>query len=292
MATDSVFRFEGEERDLAFQPVDPGGSTRLSVAQIEAFNRDGHLSPLPCFDPDEADDFRSYIDWLIHEVVSADDRRNGYSINMYHRVCARMHDLITHPTLVEYATDILGPEVVCWSTHMFAKLPNDAMEVPLHQDANYWPFSPTRSVTAWVAIDDVDDSNAAMHFVTGSHVSGGLEHDELPLDGTVVLNRRVSGHDQFDDTFVNELRAGEVSLHTDLMLHGSRANTSDRRRAGIAVRYIAAEVRAVETGEDWISGAVHVAAGDPSGYWPNSPRPDGEEPHRLARFLGGFDGNS
>jgi non-haem Fe2+, alpha-ketoglutarate-dependent halogenase len=245
MAGEGVFGFDDAERDLRFRPVETGEQATLSEAQVEQFNLKGHLGPLNCLDTGEADSLRTFMDWLIDEVVSADDRRNGYSINNYHRVSQRLHDLVTHPKLAGYATDILGPEAVCWSVHAFCKLPNDGMEVPLHQDANYWPFTPTRSVTVWLAVDDVDDDNAAMHFVSGSHLEGALSHDELPLDGSVVLNRRVEGHDQFVDTYVNEMAAGQVSLHTDLLLHGSKANTSNRRRAGIAVRYLGAEVRAV-----------------------------------------------
>lgn len=291
MAGDDVFRFSHTERDLRFREVEHRDGERLTADQIEAFNANGFLSPLPALDTDDAAELGDYMDWLIDEVVSADDRRNGYSINNYHRVCARLYDLLNDERIVTYATDILGPNTVCWSMHAFAKLPNDGMEVPLHQDANYWPFTPTKSVTVWLAVDDVDDANAAMHFVAGSHRRGPLDHEELPLDGSVVLNRRVIAHDQFTDTFVNELRAGEVSLHTDLLLHGSRANTSDRRRCGIAIRYLAADVRAVEGGEGWITAAVHVADGDPSGYWPDSPAPSGEHPHKLSRFVGGFDGN-
>lgn len=291
MAGEDAFRFDDTDRDLRFRPVANDAPTHLTPAQVEHFNREGFVSPLPCFSPEEADELRSYMDWLVDEVVGAEDRRNSYSINNYHVVCQRLHDLITTPTIVGYVTDILGSEAVCWSTHAFCKLPNDGMEVPLHQDANYWPFTPTNSVTAWLAIDDVDEENAAMHFVPGSHLTGALDHEELPLDGTVVLNRRVEGHDGFADTFTNELRAGELSLHTDLLLHGSTRNVSDRRRCGITVRFVAAEVRAVENGEPWIKGAVHVADGDRGDYWPNTARPAGEEPHRMARFTGGFDGN-
>ena len=132
---------------------------------------------------------------------------------MYHRLCRRIHDLITAPALV-----------------------------------------------------DVD---SAMRVVPGSHLEGAMPHDEVPLDGSVVRRRRVAGADRFQDTFVNGLSAGEVSLHTDL-LHGSGANTSDRRRCGITLRYIAADVRAVTGGEDWNTGSVHVGDGDPSRYWPGS----------------------
>ncbi|MGH1488289.1 MAG: phytanoyl-CoA dioxygenase family protein [Acidimicrobiales bacterium] len=291
MAAEDVFRFDDTERDLRFRPVNNDTPTRLSPTQIETFNRQGFLSPVPVLSVQEADELRDYMDWLVDEVVSADDRRNSYSINNYHTVCRGLHDLILNPTVVDYATDILGQKAVCWSTHAFCKLPGDGMEVPLHQDANYWPFTPTDSVTVWLAIDDVDDENAAMHFVPGSHQRGPMDHDELPLDGSVVLNRRVEGHDGFRDRYVNELQAGWASLHTDLLLHGSKANTSQRRRCAIAIRFVSADVRAVAGGEGWIKGAVHVAEGDPSGYWPNAERPSGEDPARLARFTGGFDGN-
>lgn len=292
MAGVGVFRFDDTDRDLVFRPVSTDGGDLLTAGQLAKYNQNGFLSPLPALNPAAALELREYMDWLVTEVVSADDRRNGYSINNYHRVCEPLHDLITHPVISGYAIDVLGPEVVCWSTHAFCKLPGDPMEVPLHQDANYWPFTPTKSVTVWLAVDDVDAENAAMRFAPGSHLGGSLDHDELPLDGSVVLNRRVSGHDGFDDTFVNELRAGQVSLHTDLLLHGSRPNRSTRRRCGIAIRYLAADVRTVEGGESWTAAAVHVNEGDPTGYWPNVQRPDGNDPHRFARFTGGFDGNA
>lgn len=291
MAAEDVFRFDDAERDLRFRPVQNDRPTRLSPDQIETFNHQGFLSPVPVLSRREADELRKYMDWLVDEVVSADDRRNSYSINNYHTVCQGLHDLVVNPTVVDYATDILGQNAVCWSTHAFCKLPGDGMEVPLHQDANYWPFTPTDSVTVWLAIDDVDDENAAMHFVPGSHREGAMDHDELPLDGSVVLNRRVAGHDGYRDHCVNELQAGWASLHTDLLLHGSKANTSQRRRCAIAIRFVASEVRAVAGGEGWIRGAVHVGDGDPSGYWPNVERPSGEDPAKLSRFVGGFDGN-
>ena len=55
----------------------------------------------------------------------------------------------------------------------------------------------------------------------------------------------------------DELKAGEVSLHSDLLLHGSEANHSDRRRCGLTLRYCAADVRA---GLGWNEKGVSSAA--------------------------------
>jgi len=286
------FRFSETQRDIGFQPSTTENLAALSQEQIQRFNETGYLTALPGLSPDDVGDLRHYLDWLIEEVTSADDRRNSYSINQYHQVSGLLWDLIHTPIFVDYVSDILGSESVCWSTHLFCKLPGDGMEVPLHQDANYWPFTPTKSVTIWLAIDDVDEDNAAMQFIPRSHLNGDLPHAELPLDGSVVLNRRVVEHERYDDVVLNELQAGEVSLHTDLLLHGSDANLSSRRRCGIALRYLAAQVKVVPGGESWIRSAVHVGAGDPSGYWPNQSRPLKDEPHKMAGFVGGFDGNS
>jgi ectoine hydroxylase-related dioxygenase (phytanoyl-CoA dioxygenase family) len=67
-----------------------------------------------------------------------------------------------------------------------------------------------------------------------------------------------------------ELKAGEVSVHSDLLLHGSEANNSSRRRCGLTLRYCAALVRA-ELG--WNAKGVLVSGSDPSGHWTNPPRP-------------------
>ena len=62
------------------------------------------------------------------------------------------------------------------------------------------------------------------------------------------------------------LRAGEISIHSDLLLHGSAANDSDRRRCGLTLRYCTADVRA---GMDWNQKGVIVSGADPTGHWAN-----------------------
>lgn len=277
-------------RDLRFRPADPESATTLSAGQVEQYNATGYVSPLDVFSADEADSLRAYIDQLLDDVLSAADHRNSYSINSYHLVCERLWGVVTEPRITALVRDILGAECVCWGSHLFAKLPADGKEVPFHQDAVYWPLTPSKTVTVWLAIDDADADNAAMQFVPGSHRSGPLEHESLALDGTRVLGRRATGLDRWPERFVNQLRAGQASLHSDLPLHGSDANASTRRRAGLTLRYAAAEVRLIEGYESWRKSAVHILDGDPSGFWYDRRRPDGEHPELMAAFFGEFDG--
>ena len=69
----------------------------------------------------------------------------------------------------------------------------------------------------------------------------------------------------------DELKAGQISVHSDLLLHGSAANESDRRRCGLTLRYCAADVRAHM---GWNEKGVIVSGQDTSGHWPNPPRPE------------------
>ncbi len=70
-----------------------------------------------------------------------------------------------------------------------------------------------------------------------------------------------------------EMRAGQISLHSDWILHGSEPNRSDRRRCGLAMRYLSADVRAYL---DWNTNSIWCRGTDPTGHWANHPRPPGE----------------
>jgi len=288
--TDFSTKAEGDPRALRFFPADADAARTLTGPQVDRFNRDGFLSGLRAFDEREISEIRAYFDDLLDAVLGADDRRNAYSINAYHLVCAGIYDLLLTPILLDYGEDILGPTFGCWGSHAFCKLAGDPMEVPLHQDATYWPLTPSRSVTVWLALDDADEDNGAMQFVPGSHLEGPLPHEELALDGSRVLKRQVVDPDRYGERTTNGLEAGQVSLHSDLLLHGSGPNRSDRRRAGLTIRYAAGEVKPLAGWEAWFKPAVHCR-GELPGHWPHRRRPSGEEPEKMAAFTGDFDGN-
>jgi ectoine hydroxylase-related dioxygenase (phytanoyl-CoA dioxygenase family) len=149
-------------------------------------------------------------------------------------------------------------------------MPRDGKVVNWHQDASYWPLTPSKAVTAWLAIDDADVENACMRFIPGSHHYGHLTYHLTEESEDAVLNQKVENAEQFGKPVDDELKAGEISLHSDLLLHGSQPNHSDRRRCGLTLRYCAADVRA---GMDWNAKGVIVSGQDPTGHWANPPRP-------------------
>ena len=86
-----------------------------------------------------------------------------------------------------------------------------------------------------------------------------------------MLNQTVTDVEKLGEPVNVELKAGEISIHSDLLRHGSEANESSRRRCGLTLRYCPADVRA-ELG--WNAKGVIVSGSDESGHWANSPRPE------------------
>lgn len=152
-----------------FWPVVNSAPRALSQADIKQYNELGFTAPFQVFTAAEADAIRSYFDNMMGTFAA--DGRSAYSILHYHRQCRQLWDICTHSPLLDCVEDLLGPDFVLWASHMFCKLPHAQTVgggldggVPPHQDAVYWPFHESRSVTVWLAIDDADAQNAAMRF--------------------------------------------------------------------------------------------------------------------------------
>jgi hypothetical protein len=258
-------------RDLRFHPADPDAARTLSREQVEQFNRAGYIRPLRVFDAAEIAEIRGYFDRLLERTLAAGG--DSYSISSAHLKHGRVYDLLTEPRIVAVIRDLLGENVIAWGAHFFCKMPHDGKRVAWHQDASYWPLSPSKAVTVWLAIDDADPENACMRFVAGSHHHGHMTYRPADTAEHSVLAQVIENVEQFGTPVDDELRAGEFSVHADLLLHGSEANESDRRRCGLTLRYCAADVRA-EMG--WNEKGVLVSGHDPSGHWSNRPRPESD----------------
>jgi ectoine hydroxylase-related dioxygenase (phytanoyl-CoA dioxygenase family) len=109
-----------------------------------------------------------------------------------------------------------------------------------------------------------------MRYIPRSHLLGHLTYRLSESDEANVLNQTVEGTEILESPLNVELKAGEVSVHSDLLLHGSETNLSQLRRCGLTLRYCPADVTA---GLGWNAKGVIVSGVDPSGHWANAPRP-------------------
>ncbi len=256
---------------------------RLTPTQIDHYHNDGFLCPLDGFSPAETERNRAAFAAL-HARFQRDGQ-DSYAINGYHTSCRSIYDMVMQPAILDAVGSLLGDNFIAWGTHFFCKLPHDPKSVAWHQDAPYWPLTPMATVTAWIAIDDVDVGNSAMRVIPGSHRHGILSKRPSRADEHNVLSTSIDLPSDGLPPTAFEMRAGQFSLHHDLLVHGSLPNTSDRRRCGLTVRYAPVTVRTDNQG--WNDSAILCRGHDPSGHWRCQPMPLADEPRHGHRIIGG-----
>ena len=215
---------------------------RLTNKEKQQYLEQGYVKNLPVFSYNGALELQGLFEELSSRLPSDVDINKT---NMWHKASKKFHDLCRTPEILDYVEDILGPNFVQWGGQFFHKEPKSGSVVPWHQDAQYWPLKPANAVTVWLAVYDTDKENGAMKVVSGSHKKGsnGFKHHTNNASH-LVLDQEVS-EDQIDqDNIVYmDLKAGEISLHNDALLHGSDPNNSDRRRCGITMRFSPTNVK-------------------------------------------------
>jgi len=104
-------------------------------------------------------------------------------------------------------------------------------------------ISPIEVVTVWVAIDPSTVENGCMQVVPRTHTTP--DSDYIPADiKTNVFNTQITPSQVKEQLAVNiELQPGHFSLHDGRLIHGSKPNTSNKRRCGYTMRYISTKTK-------------------------------------------------
>ena len=220
----------------------PNSAYQLSDEQKEFYADNGYLLGLPpIYTPEEMAALNAELPQLLALLEPGETSKD---IREWHETSTYLHDICMNPRILDLVEGVLGPNFYCWASNFFIKDPHSNSTVGWHQDAYYWPMAPMRSVTVWLAFDDVDEVNGGMKLIPGSHRGGIINHRRSEETDSVLTLELEDGTDFRADGAVQwKLKVGECSLHDDRAIHGSPANPSDRRRAGLTIRYSATEVK-------------------------------------------------
>lgn len=260
---------DADSQDLQFKAVTTAAPNVLSQADIAHYNAKGFVQPFDIFSPAEITTIRAYIDGLMRDLGP----NGAYGINCYQARLSGLWDIATDSRILDLVEDILGPDILCWASAILSKSPHDSRSVPWHQDASFWSLSPARTVTVWLAIDDADETNAAMQFIPGTHDKGAMAVRQSS-EGA-VFHKETANAETLGTPFTNALTAGQISLHADMLVHGSQPNKSDRRRCGLTLRYCPPEVRFTDT--KWANGVEAILCRGDAGHWTTHDRPDNND---------------
>ena len=248
-----------------------------------AYERDGFF--FPCDVTSEAHAAELVADLESAEAQFAGDRAQLSLLRSYpSQLLPSFARLIRHPRLIDAVSQIIGPDVLVWSCGFFIKEPGSKSYVSWHQDLNYWGLDGDREVTAWYALTPATIENGCMRFVPGSHRRKDVPHvDSFAKDNLLTRGQEIAVEVDEASAVNVLLRAGQASFHHGHMFHASGANTTNARRLGLAIRYIAPSMKQRSGDKLLVS---HVSGKDEYGHFEVMPPPAGrllEEDFERAR---------
>lgn len=249
----------------------------LSSDAVRFYTENGYVAPIRAFPAAEAARFRARLEEF--EAQHADQKH--ILRNKTHLVLQWADELIRHPGVLDAVEQVIGPNILCWSSSFFIKEPHDPSFVSWHQDSTYWGLEPPEVVTAWVALSESVAANGAMRVVPGTHKMDQVAHrDTLAADNLLSRGQEIAVDVDEAQAVALELQPGEMSLHHVRLFHGSEPNPSARRRIGFAIRYLPTHVRQVVGMQD---SATLVRGVDKYGHFLPERRPEADlAPEALA----------
>ncbi|MCJ8328419.1 MAG: phytanoyl-CoA dioxygenase family protein [Lentisphaeria bacterium] len=219
--------------------------SKLTTSEIADFHEQGFVIPEYCLPGTLVASLRQALDELMaqnpqvrpEKLVSAHIKNGNEGVNGVEL----FHEITRDPGILDIVEQLIGPDIIMWGCQVFCKPAGDGMFVPWHQDGQYWPIRPLATCTVWIAIDDSKIENACLRVIPGSHKEKKLFKHRSSDRDDIVLDQEVDPGEFDESQAVDvELEAGQMSLHDVYMIHGSNANQSTKRRAGLAIRYMPA----------------------------------------------------
>lgn len=209
--------------------------TGLTNTQTRQFGEDGFLVEDNLFDSEE-------IGALRDALQAPPDRK---WLEAQHTVHA-LEITLRHPLFLELARDerivtrlrsLIGNNVQLQHSKLAAQpaTPNKG-GFDWHQDFAFFPHTNTDLVAVMVMLDDATPANGCMRMVRGSHKHGLLDHRDEGGLFTSECQVPVWDHAPEQVTDITP-KAGGISIHHCLMVHGSGANHTGAPRRGIVFQY-------------------------------------------------------
>ncbi len=246
----------------------------LTPEQVESYRYDGFLYPLPALSQKEIATCLAGLDRFETElgapVAEADVkwRSHAYAHSPW------FNDLVRHPRILDAIEDVIGPDILVWTSTFFIKEPHSRTFAAWHQDGAFFGLDPSDQICAWVALTDASKEAGCMEMLSGKGAARLYHHAAMGLKNSI--NRAgqtiVEPFDKSNPTAM-ALKAGEFSLHHELAVHRSAPNHAAHRRVGIGLNYVPPQAR---VNSPVRLKAMLVRGEDKFGYWDLVDPPTGE----------------
>ncbi|MBN34754.1 MAG: phytanoyl-CoA dioxygenase [Rhodospirillaceae bacterium] len=218
---------------------------RLTEAQVAQYHDEGLVIPDWRLPDDVLQRLRDNYDSLLEANRKAPGASEDFMVGVHIADPGPMGvqgvpdllEVIRLPDILEMVSQVAGPNLILWGTTVFGKPAGTGKATPWHQDGDYYPIEPLETTTVWVSLDHTRPENGCMRYIPGSHRDRKLYPHHWNEDPGFTL------YQEIDPEFAPEgqardivLEPGQISIHDVYLVHGSSANTSSERRAGLVFR--------------------------------------------------------
>ena len=221
----------------------------LNKKQLKDYKDHGFVAPIDVLTLEEATKIKEEIEYIEKKWP---DELIGLGRNNVHYISPILDQVCHNSKILDAVESIIGKDILVGGTTLFIKDPDKKGFVSWHQDAKYIGFEPHNWVTAWLAITDANEENGCMRMWSGSHKEKIKKHKDTFNENNLLTRGQTVQNIPLEDTTPNILKAGQLSLHHPMIVHGSGSNKSNTRRIGFVIQsYIGTNV-------DQVIGKVYV----------------------------------
>ncbi len=212
----------------------------LPAAKIAQWKHDGFLSPFPLLDAQELlacqQGVARYEKWL-GAPINADANYKWRS--MPYLLMPWAAKLARDPRILDKVEDLIGPDILIFTSTFFIKEPHSPTIAAWHQDSTYYGLEPKEEVTVWVALSEASEAAGCMDALSFQGKPRQFSHVSRVVENSVNRAGQVITEPLYDGAPVAmPLRPGWFSMHHGLCPHRSGPNTSSHRRIGLGLNYI------------------------------------------------------
>ena len=217
--------------------------TGLTAEQLNHYKNKGYISPVSALSSSEAKEISDEIEKIEKEWPGA---LEGINRNYIHLISPIFNKVCLNKNILDAVESVIGKNILICGTTLFIKNPNEKGFVSFHQDAKYIGLEPHNWVTVWLAVTDANEHNGCMRMLPGSHKENLKNHEQKFDENNLLTRGQTITGVPLNKTEPVILKAGQISLHHPLVVHGSGINKSNDRRIGFVIQsYIGTNVNQV-----------------------------------------------
>jgi ectoine hydroxylase-related dioxygenase (phytanoyl-CoA dioxygenase family) len=256
---------------LVWLKYDLGMTTKLTEQQMAQYERDGYCAVPHFFDGREVQAMLAELERFKREGLGRNVATDGdgkthsrtkinYQIIPLNDKSDLFRALPYAQKVVALISQLIGDPFVRYLDQIFLKPGKSGAGTSWHTDNAYFKVSdPTKGVGLWIALHDATIANGTMHMIPGVYRQTFAHERDGGSDHHITFQA------DEDNAVPCELAAGGAILFNFGVPHCTRANTTDKERAGLAYHFLRTDFVPDRVGFGPRKEMIHITGPEASG---------------------------